>query len=64
MLVDSIDDIVGARYSGMPSRLYLVDRDGRVAYKSVRGSVGFKPADLAHSLIFLLQHESSTAAAA
>src|SRR5205823_8930983 len=30
MLVDAIDDAVGARYSGMPSRLYLLDRDGKV----------------------------------
>ena len=32
MLVDTIDDTVGARYSGMPSRLYLIDarRQGRL----------------------------------
>ena len=34
MLVDTIDDTVGARYSGMPGRLYLIDRDGKVAFKS------------------------------
>ena len=55
MLVDTIDDAVGARFSGMPSRLYLIDRDGRVAYKSGRGPFGFKPAELEHSLILLLQ---------
>ncbi len=54
MLVDTIDDTVGARYSGMPSRLYLIDRDGKVAYKSGRGPFGFKPAELEHSLILLL----------
>jgi hypothetical protein len=57
MLVDSIDDAVGARYSGMPSRLYLLDGRGRVAYKSGRGPFGFKPAELEHSLILLLQAE-------
>ena len=50
MLVDSIDDAVGARYSGMPSRLYLIDDAGKVAYKSGRGPFGFKPAELEHSL--------------
>jgi hypothetical protein len=57
MLVDTIDDTVGARYSGMPSRLYLLDHRGRVAYKSGRGPFGFKPAELEHSLILLLQDE-------
>ena len=55
MLVDTIDDAVGARYSGMPSRLYLIDAEGKVAYKSGRGPFGFKPAQLEQSLILLLQ---------
>jgi hypothetical protein len=59
MLVDTIDDAVGARYSGMPSRLYLIDHQGKVAYKSGRGPFGFKPAELEHSLLLLLQEETS-----
>ena len=55
MLVDSIDDTVGARYSGMPSRLYLFDRGGKIAYKSGRGPFGFKPNELEQSLVLLLQ---------
>jgi hypothetical protein len=57
MLVDTIDDAVGARYSGMPSRLYLIDHRSRVAYKSGRGPFGFKPAELEHSLVLLLRDE-------
>jgi hypothetical protein len=57
MLVDTIDDTVGARYSGMPSRLYLLDHRGRVAFKNGRGPFGFKPAELEHALILLLQDE-------
>ena len=57
MLVNTINDTVGARYSGMPSRLYLLDHRGRVAYKSGRGPFGFKPAELEHSLILLLLNE-------
>jgi hypothetical protein len=57
MLVDTIGDTVGARYSGMPSRLYLIDHRGRVAYRSGRGPFGFKPAELEHSLVLLLQDE-------
>jgi hypothetical protein len=60
MLVDTIDDAVGARYSGMPSRLYLIDGQGKVAYKSGRGPFGFKPAELEHSLLLLLQEEATS----
>lgn len=59
MLVDTIDDAVGARYSGMPSRLYLIDSEGKVAYKSGRGPFGFKPAELEQSLLLMLQGQSS-----
>jgi hypothetical protein len=59
MLVDTIDDTVGARYSGMPSRLYLLDRRGTVAYKSGRGPFGFKPGELEQALVLMLQEESS-----
>lgn len=58
MLVDTIDDAVGARYSGMPGRFYLIDRAGKVAFKNARGPFGFKPAELEQSLILLLQDES------
>ena len=59
MLVDTIDDAVGAQYSGMPSRLYLIDHDRKVAYKSGRGPFGFKPAELEHSLVLLLEEEEA-----
>jgi thiol-disulfide isomerase/thioredoxin len=59
MLVDTIDDAVGARYSGMPGRLYLVDRDGKVAFKSGRGPFLFKPAELEQSLILLLEEDAA-----
>lgn len=63
MVVDTIDDSVGARYSGMPGRLYLVDAEGKVAYKSGRGPYLFKPAELEHSLVLLLQKDAPKAQA-
>jgi thiol-disulfide isomerase/thioredoxin len=57
MLVDTIDDAVGAQYSGMPGRLYLIDGEGKVAFKSGRGPFFFKPAELEQSLILLLQEQ-------
>ena len=59
MLVDTIDDAAGARYSGMPGRLYVIDREGKVAYKSGRGPYLFKPAELEHSLVLLLQEDGT-----
>jgi len=55
MLVDTLDDQVGARYSGMPSRLYVIDGQGKVAYKSGRGPFGFKPDEMEQSLIFAIR---------
>ena len=58
MLVDTIDDTVGARYSGMPSRLYLIDGEGKVAFQNGRGPFGFKPAELEHALVLLLNEKT------
>ena len=58
LLVDDIDDAVGKAYSGFPDRLYLIDRDGRVAYKGGRGPYGYKPRELEQTLILLLLHDA------
>lgn len=49
--VDELDDRVGNAYSGMPARLYVIDRAGLIAFKSGRGPFGFKPAELEQSLV-------------
>jgi type I thyroxine 5'-deiodinase len=49
-LVDHFDDATERAYTGWPERLYLVDRDGRVAYKSLPGPFGFKLGDLEAAL--------------
>ena len=49
-----MDDSVGNAYSGMPDRLYLIDRDGRVAYKGGRGPFGYKPGEMEQAIIMLL----------
>jgi thiol-disulfide isomerase/thioredoxin len=53
-LVDTVDDQAGATYSGMPNRLYLIDREGKVAFKNGRGPFGFKPRELEQALVLLL----------
>jgi alkyl hydroperoxide reductase subunit AhpC len=54
VLVDHVDDRVGALYSGMPNRLYLIDPNGIVAFKSGRGPFGFKPRALEQALVLVL----------
>jgi alkylhydroperoxidase family enzyme len=62
LVVDEMDDRVGHAYSGMPDRLYLIDRKGRIAYKSGRGPFGFIPGELEQSLILLLLDQEKPAA--
>jgi len=49
-VVDAFDDTTDTNYTGWPERLYLVDREGRIAYKSRPGPFGFKPAELEAAL--------------
>jgi len=49
-LIDGVDNTVERAYTGWPDRLFLIDREGRVAYKSEPGPFGFKPAQLEAAL--------------
>ncbi len=42
-LVDEMDDAVSNAYAAVPERLYLVGRDGRIAYKGGMGPMFFVP---------------------
>ena len=42
-LVDEMGDAVGVACAGVPERLYLVGRDGRIAYKGGVGPMYFRP---------------------
>ena len=61
LLIDDMDDRVGHAYSGMPDRLYVVDRAGKVVYKGGRGPFGYKPGEMEQSLILLLRDEAEAA---
>jgi type I thyroxine 5'-deiodinase len=49
-LVDSISNRVEKDYTGWPDRLYLVDKDGKIRFKSEAGPFGFDPKQLAAAL--------------
>ena len=50
VLLDDVDDKVALAYGGWPDRLYLIGRDGRIAFQGGRGPDGFEPAELARAI--------------
>ena len=50
MVVDAVDNAVASVYGGWPDRLYLIGRDGRIAYQGADGPFGFKPRDLERAI--------------
>ena len=45
-VLDDFSNTTEARYTGWPDRLYVIDREGRVAYKSKPGPFGFHPDEM------------------
>jgi len=43
-LIDGVDDKVGKAYGGWPDRLYLIGKDGKIAFAGAQGPGGFDPA--------------------
>ena len=44
-LLDEMTNEVDLAYAALPDRLYLIDKEGRVAYRSERGPWGFRPSE-------------------
>ena len=49
-VVDEFGNSTESAYTAWPERLYLIDRGGRVVYKSNPGPYGFKPDELRDAL--------------
>ena len=45
-MVDGLENKTEQAYTGWPDRLYLIDREGKVAFKSKPGPFGFHPEQL------------------
>ncbi len=58
VVVDDITDPVNTAYSGNPTRLYVIDAKGKVAYKGGRGPFGFKPSEMEQALVMALLEAS------
>jgi iodothyronine deiodinase-like protein len=53
-VIDDVDNAVGTAYRGMPDRLYIVDKKGKIAYSGEKGPFGFKPLEMEEILKELL----------
>ena len=53
MVVDEIDNRTERAYAAWPDRLYVLDGEGRITYKSRPGPFGFKVEPVAQALAAL-----------
>ena len=58
-VLDAFGNSTEQAYTGWPDRLYLIDAQGRVAYKSKPGPFGFHPDELRAPLVKALGALSS-----
>jgi len=49
-LLDDMENSTAVAYKGYPDRLYIVGRDGRIAYRGGPGPMGFKPLEMENAL--------------
>ena len=49
-VLDNIDDKASKDYASLPDRMYLVSKDGKIAYAGARGPRGFKPDELERAI--------------
>jgi hypothetical protein len=59
IVVDEIDNRVARAYNALPDRLYVIDRQGCLAYRGARGPFGFNPAEMEQALALVLLEQNS-----
>ena len=53
-LIDDFGSTTEVAYAAWPDRLYVIDREGKVAYKARPGPFGFSPTEVETELVRLL----------
>jgi len=54
VLVDDMMDSVAKAYSAMPDRLFILDAEGKIAYRGERGPRGFRVDEMEKAILKLL----------
>ncbi len=60
-VIDSMDNSTMQAYNAFPDRLYLIGKDGRIAFKGGPGPWGFKPDELEAAIEAELQRMNGVA---
>ena len=50
VVVDDVNDEIAEAYGALPDRLYLIDREGKIAFQGDEGPWGFDPAALQQAI--------------
>lgn len=58
-LVDTIENSTDIAYTAWPDRLFLIDNNGRIAYKSEAGPFGFKTGDLSKAIEQVVEKDNN-----
>jgi hypothetical protein len=58
-VADEMDDAVARAWAALPERLYLIGRDGTVAYKGGIGPMFFRPLEWERAIVEHLDGEES-----
>jgi hypothetical protein len=57
-LIDDMENTTERNYTAWPDRIYLIDEEGRVAFKSEAGPFGFKTESLSDALQHLFSSKA------
>ena len=57
-LVDGLDNAAAEAFAAWPERIYVIGRDGRIAFKGGPGPYGFSPEEAAEALDCLVNYGS------
>ena len=49
-VVDNLDNEIAEVYDAWPDRIYIVDKNGRIAYQGKQGPEGFNPLEMERTL--------------
>jgi hypothetical protein len=60
-LIDDMENSTDRKYYALPDRLYLIGRDGKVAYRGAPGPFGFVADELEHAIVGYLEGERAAA---